>query len=180
MAAHVEQPCARCRAILAHLEQIQQILHQPKIPAQVPAREVLQRMLAVFQVERPTWSRRILAALQFDSFQQFSLAPVRGLPQSRQMLFRTLDVDIDLRVTQEDGTASIHGQVLMASDRLETAVPPSATVSLEQAGEIVACTRTDEWGQFLFPYMPAGLYDLFVTYGETQIVIENLSLEYGQ
>ncbi len=178
--AHLEQPCPRCQETLARLEQMQQLLQQPKTTSQAPPEAVLQRMFSVFETGRPAWSQRVLAALQFDSLQQLSLAPVRGLPQARQMLFRAPGVDIDLRVTQDDGTASIHGQVLSSDEESEAGRQTVVTVSLQQAGEIVACTRTDEWGQFVFPYVPTGVYDLLVSYGEMQIAVENLLLEYGQ
>lgn len=178
--AHLEQPCPRCQETLVHLEQMRQLLYQPKLPSQAPPATVLQRMVSAFHTTRPSWLQRVQAALLFDSSQQLSLAPVRGLPQARQMLFRASGVDIDLRVTQEDGAASIHGQVLSGDEEAEAGRLDTVTVSLQQAGEIVAHTQTDEWGQFTFSYVPTGVYDLLVSYGEMQIAVENLLLEYEQ
>lgn len=177
---HLAQPCPRCQTIIARFEQMWKFLHLPKIASQAPPPEVLQRMLAVFQVERPSWSQRISAALQFDSFRQLALSPVRGVTQARQMLFSAPGVDIDLRVTPEDGAASVRGQVLSANEVDRQGWQEIISVSLCQAGEVIAHTQTDEWGQFSFSYVPTGTYDLLVSYGETQITVEHLLLGYGE
>lgn len=177
---HLEQPCSRCQTIVSCLERMWELLHRPKMASQAPPSEVLQRMWSVFQRRRISWSQRRIAALQFDSFRQLALSPVRGVTQARQMLFSAPGVDIDLRLTPDDGTASVRGQVLGMDDGTGRNRQETAIVSLQQAGEIVAVTQTDEWGQFSFSYVPTGTYDLLVSYGETQIVVENLLLEYGE
>lgn len=178
--SHLSQSCSRCQTIVSHLGRMWELLRRPKIASQAPPSDVLQRMWSVFQMERPSWSQRIIAALQFDSFRQLALSPVRGVTQSRQMLFSAPGVDIDLRLTPDDGAASVRGQVLGMDDVAEQSQQETIMVSLCQAGEVVACTQTDEWGQFSFSYVPTGTYDLLVSYGETQIVVENLLLEYGE
>lgn len=177
---HLAQPCSRCQMTVSRFEQMWKLLCLPKIASQAPPPEVLQRMLSVFRWGRPSWRQRISATLQFDSFRQLALSPVRGVTQARQMLFSAPGVDIDLRVTPEDGTASVRGQVLGASDTDRQGLQETITVSLCQAGEVIAHTQTDEWGQFSFSYLPTGTYDLLVSYGETQITVENLLLGYGE
>ncbi len=177
---HLALPCLRCQTIVSRFEQVWEILRAPKIVSQAPPLPVLQRMVSVFQMERFSWSQRISAVLQFDSFRQLSLSPVRGVTQARQMLFSASGVDIDLRVTPEDGAVSVRGQVLGANDVDRQGWQEAILVCLQQAGEVIACTRTDEWGQFLFSYVPTGTYDLLVSYRQTQIAVENLLLGYGE
>jgi anti-sigma factor RsiW len=85
---------------------------------------------------------------------------------SRQMLYRALDYDIDVRVTPAAGSrVRISGQVLPGPDRPLEAVA-GVEVLLAGAAGAVALSATNELGEFAFEPVEGGEYSLYVDVAE--------------
>lgn len=116
-----------------------------------------------------------LAALVFDTLHDPLPRGARasGSP-SRQMLFRALDYDIDVRVIPaEPGRVRISGQVLPGPER-----PIDAVVGLEVAllapSATASVAATNELGEFDFGPRDEGDYTLCVETGEERLLVDAL------
>ncbi|HLF25878.1 MAG TPA: hypothetical protein VJG32_06045 [Anaerolineae bacterium] len=140
-----------------------------------PPEHVVRRVIATFRAQISSSSlRRIVASLLFDNFRQAPLAAVRGVARSRQLLFSTEGLDIDVQITSESGSATLIGQAL---DRDRASVEPRPFVRLyHSGGEVLDASEADAHGQFAFHAVPPGVYNLGVELGATEIVLEDLEL----
>jgi hypothetical protein len=121
------------------------------------------------------WAR-IVAALSFDSYRQISFAPTRhGGGRTRQMLFTTEQVDIDLQIKPGHGESDLLGQML-SIEHSGAAVP--ALVSLQSStGDLLRATETDSHGQFAFRQVPSGVYDLVFDLENQEVAVTGLELQ---
>jgi anti-sigma factor RsiW len=177
--AHLAQPCAACTRKLAELRAVLATAAADRtVP---PPAAVLQQAVAAFDRRpAPQPLLRVLATLAFDSRSQLSLAAVRGTSAKRQMLFTTQQVDIDLQISPEKGEHRLVGQILGAEAESagETA---AAFVSLnDPSGEALQGTETDAHGQFSFPQVPVGVYDLVFDLAGQEIAITRLEIRDDQ
>jgi anti-sigma factor RsiW len=175
--AHLAQPCAACTRKLAELRAVLATAAADRtLP---PPAAVLQQAVAAFDRRpAPQPLLRVLATLAFDSRSQLSLAAVRGTPARRQMLFTTQQVDIDLQISPERDQHRLVGQILGSESAGETA---AAFVSLNNpSGEALQGTETDAHGQFSFPQVPVGVYDLVFDLAGQEIAITSLEIRDDQ
>jgi hypothetical protein len=168
--AHVNQPCSHCQAHLRKVTELIQIMANDQTVAPPPP--VLQRMLAVIKrlaADRP----RLPVRLIFDSWRHAPLAATRSATQAQQLLFAAEGLDIDLHFTPGADNTTVRGQILGGEQPEDR---PASLVVLQSGEEIVALTRTDRHGQFVFQSVPAGTYDLHIELEQNQIAIEGLQL----
>ncbi len=118
----------------------------------------------------PSLLRRIVAALSFDS--SSNLAPAFGVRSgqatSRQLLYSAEENDIDLRITAEDETWIVAGQVL--GDDCS-----GGRVEIEGAGEL-AQAELNELCEFTLPPVAAGSYTLRLRLRDAEVEIPQLEL----
>jgi anti-sigma factor RsiW len=166
---HLAQ-CAACAERLATIQRTIAALHDDAgedAPAYVIARA--KRLLPQFRTQQaePSPLRRVLAALNFDSF---SVQPAYGLRSgqttARQMLFNADDHDLDLRITPAGEQWVVAGQVLGPST--------GGTVTLD--GPTTVETPLNDLSEFTLPPVPAGSYSLNITLEGTTIAIDGLEL----
>src|SRR5687767_13776594 len=173
--AHLSGPCLQCNEKLTRLQAVVETAAGDRTVA--PPADVLHRAIAIHQKRpKPSLKERlsVLANLQFDSRFQMSAMASRGATHTRQMLFTTEQVDIDLQMTPDGSDHNLAGQVLGSDlvDKLSWAF-----VSLQnETGELMKSTETDPLGQFIFRQIPPGVYDLVFDLGSHDITIAGLEL----
>lgn len=168
--AHLNQPCSHCQGRTRHITELFQIIATDKTVA--PPTIVLNRMLAVIKRLAPS-RPRLPIRLVFDSWQHAPLAATRSATQAKQLLYSTGELDVDLNFAPSAESTTVRGQVL-GSGQPDDQPPP--LVVLQSGESIVAVTKTDRLGQFVFQSVPAGQYDLHIEFEDNQIAIEGLQL----
>jgi hypothetical protein len=117
---------------------------------------------------RPSVLRRIVAVLEAaitpdaPAFGERSAGP----SQERQLLFTAGETGIHLTLTGSKRSAAVRGQIL--SNDL-------AAQSVRLAGDRDYSAEINE-GEFIFESVAGGEYELIVKAGETEIVVEGLSV----
>ena len=172
---HLASGCAECGAELAGVQRLRQlsgVLEEAppwviKRAAEIPGEKRSGRM---------TTLAGKLAELVFDSLRDPLPRGARSTHVgARQMLYRALEYDIDLRVTpMPGGLARITGQVMPGMLR------PSETVDgLEVAleGHIANTALTTELGEFDLGAVSPGTYELVVEAVEEPIHIGPISVD---
>lgn len=113
-------------------------------------------------------TRKIQAVLTFDSFTTSPAFGVRsGASVARQVLYGADDIDLDVRITPDDGRWVISGQMLGDCSAGE--------VELIGAAEPVQ-TDLDDLCEFTLSPVPPGNYGLRVRFGEIEIEVPEFSL----
>jgi anti-sigma factor RsiW len=120
---------------------------------------------------RESVTQRILATLKFELS---PFAPAFGersasVSAERQMFFEAAGFDLDLRIRAAENGFNLVGQVLG-----ELAAQNSIRL---QNAEFNREEQIRELGEFSFSNVPAGNFDLYLRIGETEIVINDLTLE---
>lgn len=174
---HLSRPCQECSNKIAQLRVVFEAVGEDRTIAPPPA--VLSRAVATFKKQpSPSSPRpllRVLAELLFDSRLQLSPMGSRGAARTRQMLFTTQQVDIDLNITPEHRDNNLVGQIL---DREQTDEPSVAFVSLQnETGTLLRSIEADSLGQFTFRQIPSGIYDLVIDLGSQEVAVTGL--EFG-
>jgi hypothetical protein len=174
---HLAEPCLQCRRRLALLSTVLQSVVEDRTIA--PRETVLKQAVDIPRnqpelPERKPWIR-VIAALNFDSRLQLSSAATRGASPTRQMLFTTEQLDIDLQIKPGGRQSDLLGQMLSAQ-RSGGGVP--AFVSLQSsAGVPLRATETDLLGKFAFRQIPSGIYDLIFDLENEEVAITGLEFE---
>jgi hypothetical protein len=170
---HLSYPCHECNNKVVQLRIVLEAVKKDKTAT--PPSEILNRAVAAFKNRPATTHRpllRVLAELLFDSRLQLSPMGSRGAARTRQMLFTTQQVDIDLSIAPEHRDHNLVGQVL---DREQVDAPLGAFVSLQnETGTLLRSIETDPLGQFTFKQIPPGVYDLVIDLGNQEVAITGL------
>ncbi len=167
--------CSRCSAKLGRLEQVLGLMRTDEgldaPPALVSQAVNLFRARAARDTS-PSLTRRILAALSFDSLQMSPAFGVRsGQATARQMLYSAGENDLDLRVTQSGEGWVIAGQVLGAN-----CAGLKGSVEL-QGAEAKSTAELNDQCEFRLPPVGDGSYQLRVRFGDDLIEIPELELK---
>jgi hypothetical protein len=118
------------------------------------------------QVQEPKLSlvKRFLAVLDIDLSANKPVFGERSAPSAiRQMLFKTDDVAIDLRVSNNPDGFTLKGQILGVNFA-------NSTVKL---GDFE--TTANDLSEFNFDKIPAGEYSLTIRTLEKEVIVEQLS-----
>jgi hypothetical protein len=172
---HLAGPCQQCGWRLARLQAVLHSVSGDRTAA--PPEDVLKHAVDVARQARPLakpWMR-VVAALNFDSRLQLSSAATRGATRTRQMLFTTEQVDIDLQIKPGHGDTDLLGQMLSAGHPDE--VLPAFVSLQNNIGTVLRATETDAFGQFAFRQIPSGRYDLVFDLGTQEVAITGLEFE---
>ena len=173
--AHLAGGCAACERELAAFADLRRIARSDAL--EHPPAAVLARAQRIPEAGRGRSVARLagaLAALVFDTLSDPLPRGARaaGAP-SRQMLFRALDYDIDVRVIGAGpGRVRVSGQILPGAAR-----PIDAVAGLEVAlldASTFSVATTNELGEFDFGPRDEGDYTLSVETGEERLLVDPL------
>lgn len=156
---HLATGCARCQETLDWAGQVARTARE-SLEIDVPD-AVVRQAVAAFATHRPaarpSFARRLLATLVFDSAMEPALAGVRsGKGTTRQMMYRAGEFLVDLRVDFDRGQrlASLVGQV--AAQGIDTRSPGVSfgSAQLTSRNTVVAESGINEFGEFQFECRP--------------------------
>jgi len=147
----VEEHIANCAICFAEASEWRSILNLMKLPPLESAPEyAIRNCLAMYQISETVPKDRVFATVLFDSALAAAVG-IRGGGECRQIVFRTGDVDIHLRIGGNPRV--ILGQVLQ---RQTTHFLAGVPVRVLQADQQVEATITDCLGEFRFRIAPIG------------------------
>lgn len=154
--------CPDCRTRIEEWRQLHSRLHRSQL-SDAPA-AVLKDAYGIQQPR--TTVGQALAALIFDSFKQPAFAGARGAVDSRQMVLRTAEFDVHIRISGKAENRQITGQIMT---RTESGFVELARVHLLLNGEPIQSAELDALGEFEFDDTPVGQLSL-------QIDLPNLTV----
>lgn len=163
--------CRRCSAKLSSLEKVVALMRTDEgedAPAAVLAGAVslFRRRAAAAE---PSLARRLVAALTFDSLSMTPAYGVRsGAGAARQLLFSAGENDVDLRVSASGDEWVVSGQLLgrdCAGGRVEL-----------EGSSGKAGVSLDAQCEFTLPPVPAGVYNLTLSFAGVEVVVPEVEL----
>jgi hypothetical protein len=164
--------CAECAALAAKLESFFDYVQKSGQNEQVSQADTA-RLLNIFKPPKvvsppPSFGQRLLAGLVFDDWQT-ALGERFAAADSRNLLYRAGEFEIDLRLLFTGGKCLLSGQVFPACRQ-----PASAEIF---SGEVVReKVFLNDYCEFVFPPLKEGIYSFRFESGGNIIEIENLSL----
>ena len=142
-----------------------------------PPRELRAELMRRFKIytsehKRPSFFKRLVASLTFDSGMQFATAGLRSVesPSSqRQLVYSSAAADVILNFQPRlyDKNVDIVGQFLPSADSL---TGPFSIQLLQDATEL-QLTAIDEIGEFSFKAVPPGVYTMILNAEQVEIVV---------
>lgn len=146
----------------------------------VPPASVRHNLKAAFkeqQRQSPGLLQRFLAALSFDSHNQWAAAGVRSsgmADNQRQLIYQTEagEIALNIQARPEDKLVTLYGQYFPTPGNLRFGQIVQAVRQAEQ----VSITWTDELGEFVLPALQQGEYMLVLSNDQFEVYIEDLSL----
>ena len=132
---------------------------------------------SLFKLKKPGMVRiakEIVANLVYDSFNDALPMGVRqrDLP-ARQALYRTGNVQLDLKIELGDEKGLIIGQIVADKGDMEIT---GLEIEITQQGQVIGKSRTNGLGEFVFRDLPRGNYELQVVLSDTMVKLPPLPL----
>lgn len=149
--------CPQCAGQLAELEKAIGLMRSDE--SKDAPRDVIHLAISQFiagaRKPEKSLARKILAALSFDSAEMTPALGVRSgaSSESRQLLYRAGNTDLDIRVASQDNCWVVSGQVLGTEDLSE------GSIELE-GGEARVSSQLNDLSEFSLPPVPTGSYTL--------------------
>lgn len=165
--------CSECAAQAAKLESFFRYANADK-NAKVSQADTA-KLLNIFRPKRQVSARRdskikrLFANLVFDDWQT-ALQERLAFSDSRHLLYRAGQFEVDLRLHFAGGSCQVSGQVF--PDCTSSAGANAELFSAETSAKVFL----NDCGEFVFPALKEGIYNFRLDSGETTIEIENLSL----
>lgn len=162
--------CPKCAARAAKLKNF--LIYSKTDKSEKVGQRVTANLLNIFQPRKKSarrkksFAEKILAKLVFDDW-QIALNERHGFSDSRQLLFKAGDFEIDLRLQLTDDKCRISGQIFPSCEKGSVEIY-SEDFRLE--------TETDENCEFVFSPVEQGVYDLRFDLDSHSILIEKISL----
>ena len=179
IAAHLASGCRDCASVRDWYESVISIAASDD--TMEPPPWVLKRAIRIFENMRPQASlpariRQLAASLVFDSLARPSMAGARLMePDDHQLLYRAGDYHIDLQIAQiADECFDLKGQILKEGEYAFESVA-DLQLALIRNDETIRST-TNEIGEFSFPSVEGGFYEMCIETGEITITIAALNI----
>ena len=165
--SHLET-CERCREDLNWYEWFGQFAVTEK--QYEPPAWVLTNAKNVFRLRKPgivKVAKEIIARLVYDSFSEPLPAGVRRREvSSRQTLYATDSMHLDLKIELGDEKGQIIGQVIADKGELEIC---GLRIELTQRGRVTNESNTNALGEFVFDDLPKGNYELQIVLDDRMV-----------
>ena len=180
IAAHLNSGCRDCASVRDWYDRVISVTASDD--AMEPPPWVLKRAIRIFENVRPQASlpariRQLAASLIFDSQARPSMAGARLMkPDDHQLLYRAGDYHIDLQIAQAaDSCFDLKGQVLKEGEYAFESVA-DLQLALIRNDETIRATVTNEIGEFSFPSVEDGYYEVRIETGDITITIAALNI----
>ena len=128
-------------------------------------------LLNIYQPSKPqekaTLKQRLRGILTFDDWlPEFAVNERLAFSDTRQMLFRAGDFEIDLRLNFASGKCQINGQIF----------PDCAGAKVEiSSNNFAEKVSLNEYCEFVFPFIAEGVYDFKIVLKDKEIEIPNIT-----
>lgn len=171
---HIED-CEQCKSDVTWLRQMSDFgVREKKYDPPEWASTNAERL---FKLKKPglvTIAKEIVANLVYDSFNEPLPMGMRqrDLP-ARQALYRTENVQLDLKIELGDEKGLIIGQVCADKGDMDIT---GLEIELTQKGEVIGKSRTNALGEFIFKDLPKGNYEVQVYVSDTMVKLPPLPL----
>ncbi len=180
VATHLSMDCPSCSDELRTIADLRATATSNVL--QFPPLSVLERASRIpADRKKPDFSSVFgkLASLVFDtSVEPISQGARSTAASSRQLLFRALDYDIDVRIAERSSSDfRVSGQILPGPERSMDSVS-GVEIALIRDGRAVGVCSTSDLGEFDFGSVPPADYALNVETDEDRIVVGGLSSNY--
>lgn len=169
ISAHLAE-CRDCAVQSAKLEKFFSYANDK--PQEEVGQAVTARLLNIFQPKKAferkkeSFGKRLSAILAFDDWQT-ALNERFTFSDTRQLLYKAENYDIDLRLNFIGGKCQLSGQIL----------PDCETATIEIASENVReKIEVNENCEFVFPLVSQDIYDLRIHFKDFFIEIQDFSL----
>ncbi len=168
VAAHMDA-CGDCRAEFIKLSNF--FAYTAMTGGEPVPQAVTARILNLYQ-RKPMLSGPVaaktpwLGSLIFDDWSMAVNERYSGL-DTRQMLYRARDIDIDLRIELIGDKCHLTGQVFPEI---------AGAVAQIASPENIELANLNEFGEFVFDPVPQGVYDLKISAGLEELNLENIPL----
>lgn len=171
---HIES-CEQCRSDVSWLEWLSDFGKREKQYEPPPwAATNAQEVFGTKKARLGTIAKETVARLVFDSFSEPLPLGVRQQDlTSRQALYRTDSLQLDLKIELGDEKGLIIGQIIADTGDMATG---GLQVEITKAGEVVGKSRTNRLGEFIFQDLPKGNYELQVIFPDTMVKLPPLPL----
>lgn len=180
VAAHIATGCSRCAEDSAWYERVKTVAALDDTTEPPPW--VLKRAVKVFETTRERAGvkaalGRLAAVLIFDSRNRPQLSGVRLTEAAdRQLLYRAGDYTVDLQIASIDERCSrLSGQALKEGEFKFESVA-GLKVFLVREEETTQSVVANNFGEFTFPDVADGQYDLRIEAGDVNITIAGLTI----
>ena len=180
MEAHLAAGCEQCASNRKWYERISAIAVGDETVE--PPAWALKRAMKLFDNSRPRERTprlvaRLVASLIFDSRSRPAMAGARLTEAAdHQLLYHAEGYNIDLQIASSEGpTGDLTGQILREGEFAFESVA-GLPLELECKGETVRSAATNEIGEFSFPALGQGKYDLRIETVEISITIVGLDI----
>jgi hypothetical protein len=180
LASHLAAGCSDCAETLEWYRLVRTTAARDELVT--PPAWVLNRAFRILEQKVHRWNlaQRIaqgVATLVFDSLARPAMAGVRSTEASnRQLLFKSGDYSLDLRITQAgQEVCDVIGQLLKESDPGFDSVA-GLKVEFTRGGETKLSAATDEIGEFRITGVARGTYDLRIELLEGGLDVPDLSV----
>lgn len=160
--------CSECSRTYHKLSELYAYAHP--VASELVPQSTTAKILNIFQ-RRPQTAEPArlvfnIASLIFDDWQTLVHERFSGL-DSRQLLFRAGDFEIDLRIDLQDTNCTLTGQIFPELS--------DAMIKVE-SGDIIREVRTSAFGEFHLDSLPVGEYVFSITAGDVSLRIEKVPL----
>ena len=168
--------CSNCRSEMRWLESLWGF--GKKEQNAEPPDWAVSNAINVFQQERPNlviFAKETVAKLVYNSFREPLPDGVRqGELPTRQTLYQADGLQLDIKIQLSDEKGAIIGQVL-GEDVAET--PQRLRVDLNQEGESVRSSETNDGGEFIFEDLPQGTYEILISFPGRLVMLPPLTIK---
>lgn len=120
------------------------------------------------KAKRENIADRIRAILAFDDWlPEFAVNERLSFADTRQMLFRAAEYEIDMRLNFADGKCQASGQIFPDCENGEIEI---------SAKDFKETTLLNAYCEFILPFVPEGIYDFKLRLDNIEIEIKQVSL----
>ena len=165
--------CAECAGQMRRLENF--FSYAPPTASEEVSQAATARLLNIFQPKKNSPAResvvsKLFGRLIFDDWQTATSERL-AFSDTRQMLFRAGEFDVDLRFDLSGEKCLIAGQIFSDENLSGGAVEVSSA-------EKTWIASLNEFGEFVFPPLPAGNFTFRISVAETVFEIADVSFSY--